>query len=229
MKRLNIWALLACMGLLVSTNMAQGDEAKSPVAAKTRVVCFGDSITAGKYPDHLAELRPDLEIVNAGVGGNTTGQGLARIEADVLSRKPNVVLIMFGTNDSVLRAAKAYRTPLKTFGDNVEKMILACRAAGAEPVVATLLPIISAPYYTRHPKEFYTPEGGLDAILARYRGATVEVAERHMITVVDMNTLIAGDETHLKPDGVHPNEAGEKAIAQHFADALVVLEGKSGE
>ena len=228
MKRQFTLAFLASMGALVSTNMAHGNDAKPDVAAKTRVICFGDSITAGKYPDHLAELRPDLEIVNAGVGGNITAQGLARMEADVLSRKPDVVLIMFGTNDSVLRAAKTYRTPLKTFGENLEKMIEACRAVGATPVVATLLPIISAPYYTRHPKEFYTPEGGLDAILARYRETTIEVAKAHTVHVVDMNTLIHGDESHLKPDGVHPNEAGEKAIAKNFADALVALEMKSG-
>ncbi len=79
---------------------------------------------------------------------------------------------------------------------------------------------MAAPYYTRHPKEYYDPEGGMAAILARYRGVTQAVATELKVPLVDMNTLIAGDLTHLKPDGVHPNESGEKAIAAHFAEAV---------
>jgi len=183
-----------------------------------RIVCFGDSITAGKYPEFLEEQHSDFQVLNAGVGGNTTGQGLARIEEDVLRHRPDVVLILFGTNDSVLRSPGTYRTPLNTFQNNLETIVERCRALGAQPILGTLLPIISEPYYTRHPKEFYEPEGGLEAILERYRQATLAVGREFKVPVVDLYTKIADDLTMLKPDGVHPNEDGLKAIARFFGE-----------
>lgn len=209
-------------GLLIAAGACAADPTPSGGAgkARTRVVCFGDSITAARYPEMLAAQAPELEVINAGVGGNTTGAGLARMEKDVLEKSPDIVLIMFGTNDSVLRGVGKYRTPLKRFQADLEKMVAKCREGGATPILGTLLPIIAEPYYTRHPREYYEPEGGLEAILARYRAATETVAREMKVSLVDMNQLIAGDERHLKPDGVHPNEAGEKAIAKHFLDAL---------
>ena len=82
---------------------------------KYRIVCFGDSITFGEdlpstqaYPAVLAELLKqkhadlDLVVINAGVRGHTSVQGLARLERDVLRYKPHVVLIAFGLNDGKL-------------------------------------------------------------------------------------------------------------------------------
>jgi lysophospholipase L1-like esterase len=162
---------------------------------------------------------PDAEIRSAGIGGNTTGQGLARMEADVLAGAPDVVVVLFGTNDSVLRAPKAYRTPLDQYKKNLEKIVLACREKGAEPILCTLPPIVAEPYYTRHPKAFYEPEGGLAAIVGRYRDAAVAVAKAHDVTLVDLNQQLI-PEKHLKPDGVHPNKEGEAAIARLVAKAV---------
>ncbi len=82
---------------------------------KYRIVCFGDSITFGEdlpyqqsYPAVLASLLqeqyPDLdaEVINAGIGGHTSVQGLARLERDVLWYKPHVVVVSFGINDGHL-------------------------------------------------------------------------------------------------------------------------------
>jgi len=82
---------------------------------KYRIVCFGDSITYGEdlisaqtYPAVLAtlleEAHPNLDVVviNAGVRGHTSVQGLSRLERDVLWYKPHVVLSAFGVNDANL-------------------------------------------------------------------------------------------------------------------------------
>lgn len=82
---------------------------------KYRIVCLGDSITYGEdlpyaqtYPAVLAQLllqkHADLDVVviNSGVRGHTTVQGLARLERDVLWYKPHVVFIAFGLNDGRL-------------------------------------------------------------------------------------------------------------------------------
>jgi len=98
------------------------------IKGKYRVVCLGDSITYGEdlhyaetYPAVLADMlgpfapsgrapartgskRPDqdLVVINSGVRGNTTVEGLARLERDVLWYRPHVVVIAFGLNDGNL-------------------------------------------------------------------------------------------------------------------------------
>jgi lysophospholipase L1-like esterase len=69
------------------------------------IICFGDSLTYGTgavpgmdYPSQLSKMigRP---VINAGVPGNTTARALKRLEQDVLSRSPDLVLITLGGND----------------------------------------------------------------------------------------------------------------------------------
>jgi lysophospholipase L1-like esterase len=82
---------------------------------KYRIVCFGDSITFGEhlpyaqaYPavleDLLREKHPDLDavVINAGIRGHTSVQGLGRLERDVLWYEPHVVLTAYGINDGNL-------------------------------------------------------------------------------------------------------------------------------
>ncbi len=72
-----------------------------------RVVFLGDSITVAhtwtRAVEEFVRLRhPELDItfVNAGVGGHTASDGLARLDVDVLAERPTVVLLNFGMNDS---------------------------------------------------------------------------------------------------------------------------------
>src|SRR5690606_5814812 len=109
-----------------------------------RIVCFGDSITGVYYhtgskrawPELLGlalrQARPaaQLEVVNAGLSGNTTAQALARIERDVIAHQPHLVVAMFGMNDVA-------RLPLRDFEANLARIADRCRAAGAEMVFCT--------------------------------------------------------------------------------------------
>jgi hypothetical protein len=72
------------------------------------LVAFGDSIVEGYaqpegWPEMLArdlgQRYPAVVVLNAGISGNTAGDGLSRLERDVLSRDPDLVLISFGLND----------------------------------------------------------------------------------------------------------------------------------
>ena len=195
-------------------------------AADTVIVCHGDSITAGanladakKYPTVLQTLVPQSKVINSGIGGNTSSQGRKRFEKDVLRHEPDLVILLFGTNDSVLRAAGKYRVPAEKYQENLREMVLQCRKADAAAILCTLLPIISEPYYTRHPKEFYDAEGGLQKILGRYHAAAMDVGRELKIPVVDLYKTFEKDLTLLRPapDGVHPNARGAKAIAEEVA------------
>lgn len=202
---------------------------RSVYAVDPVIVCHGDSITAGanlaaqeKYPAVLETLLPAARVINSGIGGNTSGQGLARLEKDVLSHKPDRVVFLFGTNDSVLTAAGKYRVPVEKYQENLRDMVLRCRKADAQVILCTLLPIIPEPYFTRHPKEHYDAEGGLETIVQRYRRAPHEVGKDLNVPVVDLYETFEKDLTLLRPapDGVHPNARGAKAIAQEIAKLL---------
>jgi len=206
--------------------------AATPAAAETVVVCHGDSITRGAhlkpeetYPAMLQAALPDTKVVNTGIGGNTSQQGLKRLAPDVLSRRPKFVVLLFGTNDSVLTAPGRYRVPVDQYRQNLGRMIAGCRQAGADVVLCTLPAIEPEPYFTRHPKPYYDAEGGLTAILQRYRTAALEVGKSMKVPVVDLYETFDKDKSLLRPapDGVHPNARGARAIGKLVAEQLATI------
>lgn len=72
-------------------------------------VALGDSLTFGygvnktiAYPSRLAKDFPQWEIINTGINGETTREALQRMDSDVLSHGPQMVGILYGSNDSSL-------------------------------------------------------------------------------------------------------------------------------
>lgn len=78
-----------------------------------RIICFGDSLTWGKYGgsyvDELARLLPQHTFINAGIGGDTVINLLARVDRHVISREPDGVFMMVGGNDAVSHTYPATR------------------------------------------------------------------------------------------------------------------------
>jgi len=118
------------------------------------VVCFGDSLTAGygaddgqSYPDFLQkDLDADgyhYRVVNEGISGNTTKDGVDRL-SDVEELHPAVVVLEFGGNDG-LRGFK-----VQTTRTNLSTMIAGLQHAGAKVVLAgiTLPPDYGPDYVT---------------------------------------------------------------------------------
>ncbi len=110
----------------------------APPAQLKTLVTFGDSLTAGfgadkSYPEFLQQTLTKngypYKVINAGVSGDTTDDGLTRMPA-VLQAKPSIVVLEFGGNDG-LRGM-----PLATTRANLDQMIVALQKAGAKVVVA---------------------------------------------------------------------------------------------
>lgn len=109
-----------------------------------RIVCFGDSITeAAEFPlpqrwptilQRLLDARwpGGFEVLNRGVGSNTTAQALDRFAADVLPHLPAILLLQFGFNDAnVFDWARVPRVGLDEFRKNLrEFQRLAVNAGG---------------------------------------------------------------------------------------------------
>jgi lysophospholipase L1-like esterase len=199
------------------------DALRTPPAAgavsKKTVVCFGDSITHLGYPQLIAE-QLGVTVINAGVGGNTTRAGLARMAQDVLALHPDAVTILFGTNDSVLDRPRTYKVPPQQYEANLTEMVTRCRQAGAQVVLATLPPIVPEPYFHRHPQANYDAEGGLDKVLANYQAIAQRVGKAQGVPVVDLHSTLAKDWPQHTRDGVHPDAEMSRQIAAQFAASL---------
>ncbi len=119
--------------------------------AEIRIVTLGDSITRGVRPGvkteetfaallqkGLKEQKLPVEVTNVGIGGERTDQALKRLARDVLSRKPKIVTIMYGTNDSYVdRGKKESRLSVDEYRANLHKLVAELRQAGIQPVLMT--------------------------------------------------------------------------------------------
>lgn len=200
-----------------------------------RVVVFGDSISHNngrlkwKHWTEALKERFDLDLINAGVGGNTTTQGLARLERDVIEKQPDFVLISFGMNDHVMRAKNQPNVTLETFAQNLQNMIEKIRAAGATPVFVTTNCIaLGDPndkthnyYYNRHDPRLYEDVGGAQAFLDRYIETMRHVAQQLNVPIADVRKACEQyDPEKITSDGVHPSELGQSVYAQVVGDLL---------
>ena len=182
--------------------------------ADATIVCFGDSITAGYavrrgFPSFLLEsLRqrfPDskIEMINSGISGDTSQDGLGRLDWAVLSYEPDLVTINFGINDCVLGLSR------EEFEMNLVEMVRRIRAGpDSEILLLSSQPLESPPYDQR--------------VLDYYQ--TVErVAKEMNVGFVDvygawMKRVQAGMplDSLILPGLDHPNEAGYRIIAEEL-------------
>jgi lysophospholipase L1-like esterase len=165
---------------------------------------------------------PPSLIVNAGVNGNTTNNLLQRIDADCLVHKPELVIMMVGTND--MNNGK-YVAPDK-FKVNLEKLADKILQSGSKLLMMTILPFYEPYLLTRHPAEFFQPEGpsgrrtAVNAIIR-------SVAENKSASFLDLgalfekvgkiglepDSLLRNEANVGKTDGVHPTQNGYRFLA----------------
>lgn len=206
------WAIAGCPNVLL---------ADEPIKVGPTVVCFGDSITKRGYPSILGE-QLGVKSLNAGIAGHTSREGLRRMEKDVLSHQPDVVVVFFGTNDLRVDAPKKY-VELDEYKLNLEKMIRGCRARNAKVILCTLPPIESKTYFKRHEQKLFDDVGGLGQLVKNYRDAAADVAQQAEVPLVDLNQLLKDDPRWLSKDGVHPSKEGCRIIAKHIGSAVSTL------
>jgi acyl-CoA thioesterase-1 len=162
-------------------------------------VAFGDSLTAGygadsgrDFPAILGQ-RLGVKMVNKGVPGDTSADGLKRID-EVKELHPRVVLLCFGGNDTLTHV------PFNTTFSNIGQMIDELQANGAFVV---LIGVPSASIRDKYDKRFKT--------LAK---------EKHALFIPDILKGVLGT-PDLMSDYVHPNNEGYKKIAERFDDLLL--------
>ena len=198
------------------------------------LIAFGDSITRGSgVPDGAGwvELLPGLlkekrrqvfSVFNAGVGGNTSAEGLKRIQEDVLSHMPGIVLVEFGGNDSVhdTRAVS-----VDDFGKNLLEINRQVLAKGGKIILVTFPPVVNEWHAWRN-DPYYAKWGGLDQCVEQYRGKTREAAKSLACPLFDLDLLLRkhieknGRDIYISKDGVHLTAEANKIIAVAVLDFL---------
>src|SRR5262245_49603229 len=120
-------------------------------AEPLEIITLGDSITkgvrTGVKPEETfaALLEADLKargiearVTNVGIGGERTDGALARLTKDVLAKKPQLVTIMYGTNDSYVDRGKSEpRLTLDEYRINIKKLVEEVRKAGETHLLMT--------------------------------------------------------------------------------------------
>ena len=176
---------------------------------RLRIVAFGDSLTSGlgvaqeeAYP---AQLQRRLEaagyryrVINAGVSGETTAGGLRRVEW-VLNSKPAIVILELGANDGLRGIDPAHTR------SNLEAIIRRLQAAGVTVILAGMkLP----PNYGKD----YTD---------RFAAIYPELARKYHVPLMPFFLEgVAAREAMNQADGIHPTEAGYRAIVENLFKAL---------
>lgn len=199
--------------------MVNGGENVKGASAIT-VLFFGDSLTAayglgpeqgfpGLIQNRVAGLIPPVRVIIAGVSGETTAGGVRRI-GWLLKRKIDVLVLALGGNDG-LRGID----PSSTRG-NLQEIIN--RARTANPSLKVILAGMEAP-----------PNMGVNYTTV-FRKVFREVAEANGITLLPflLEGVAAVPELNLA-DGIHPNAAGHRIVADHVWKVLgPILESMRG-
>ena len=171
----------------------------SPRPGEHRVVFMGNSITEG-WNRYFADEFPGKPYINRGISGQTTPQMLVRFRQDVVALKPNVVVILAGTNDI---AGNTGPSTLEMIEDNLADMTEIANANGIRVVLCSVLPVYDYPWRPGlQPAEKIV---ALNAWMRHFADSTGNVyVDYHSAMRDDRNGMRAD----LASDGVHPNEKG---------------------
>ncbi len=191
------------------------------------IMALGDSVTVGPAlvrgrkpgPAFVEILGRQLGEValNAGVAGDTSTRMLARLDRDVLARRPRVVFVMAGLNDAAWvdpgpKARSEPRVSEAEFEKNLTAIVDRVKKSKASPVLLTPNPMTRA--YKFQNMLFYQ-ENDINDGLTPYADAMRRVARVTGACLVDVFGDWQARKEHRRwiPDGLHPNAEGHRLIA----------------
>lgn len=176
------------------------------------IVDFGDSLTAGfglpagqAFPARLEawlhQRGIEARVVNAGVSGDTTAGGLARLDW-ALADKPDLVILALGANDA-LRGIEP-----SSVHDNLDRMIVKIQASGAKLLLVGML----------------APPNWGDGYKQAFDRIFPELARIHHLPLYPFFLEGVAMKPELnQPDGLHPNERGVAVLVDKIAPVVAGL------
>ena len=191
--------------LVLALIVLQGALAPVHAAEPIRILAFGDSLTAGyglaeqdtlptRLADALNKMGRPVIMINGGVSGDTTADGVSRLDW-ALADQPQIMILALGAND-MLRGIDP-----KTTRANLDTIIRRTKAAGVEIVLAGMLapPNLGAEYKSAY-----------DAVYS-------DLAKAHNLLFMPFLLQdVAQDSVLNQADGIHPNGDGVAIIVRNL-------------
>ena len=173
------------------------------------VLVLGDSISAGygladrsKVWVSLLSLAIDAEknrTINAGISGDTTAGGLARLPMLLEQFKPDIVMIELGTNDGLRDLS------LEAMESNLREMIAISRTAGATPLLLGM----------------QMPRGYGAWLANRFEGVFPRIAAEMDVAFVERFLEGVGNvPEHMQADRIHPNEKAQVLLRDRVLNSV---------
>jgi lysophospholipase L1-like esterase len=169
-------------------------------SGQNAVIAFGDSLfygigaTAGNDVVSVLSQRLAVNIINASFPGDTTAAALARIKSSVLDRDPRLVMVLLGGNDLL------QGVPLQQRISNITNIVTQIRAKGATVILVGI---------------------STGNVIDPYEGALPGIASQTGSTLVNgILDGFYGDASLMSADGIHPNNAGYKIMADRLEPTL---------
>lgn len=176
------------------------------------IMCFGDSITYGycaEYgTDYVSLFKKkvsedfageNITIRNRGVNGESSRDGLARIDNELESYSPDLVIMLFGSNDSAY--SSWYHVGYEEFSHNYDLIISKIKSEGAEIILITPPPVIEdndVPFIE-------------NSVLEGYCDIIKEKSDKFGLPLIDMNKAFKEHGALpelLQWDGIHISTEG---------------------
>ncbi len=201
MSKTNLIALV-CILVIIGSMVYTGTRPQpttQKLSEDALILAFGDSLTYGKgapgqsYPSQLEKMI-GRKVVNAGLSGEPSSQGLLRLRDLLVRHKPQLVIICHGGNDLIRQSSK------EQLRNNLVDMIRMSKEMGAQ-VLLVGLPDFKLVRFSTEPlyEEVAVQEGTL------FEGDVLRIIE---------NTAA------YKSDRVHPNAKGYRLMAEAFVQVL---------
>jgi acyl-CoA thioesterase I len=194
------------------TQPPAGPPATAKFDARPLIICFGDSLTAGygtedgqTYPDYLqADLNTrgyNYRVINEGISGNTTKDGVNRLD-HIVSLKPAIVVVEFGGNDG-LRGLR-----IEDSRTNLDKIINTLQDSGTKVILAG----ITLP-----------PDYGPDYI-SQFNATYALLADKYHVPMLPFLLKgVFGVPGMMQPDKTHATAAGNKIVAKNILPLVTPL------
>lgn len=201
---------------------------------KKKVIFFGDSITQagvnpGGYITRVGDLaakdklQDSYEFIGAGIGGNKVYDLYLRVEDDVLSKKPDIVVIYIGVNDVWHKQSSGTGTDYDKFERFYNALLKKFKDAGIKVILATPAAI----------GERHDNTNQLDGDLNRYSNLIRKLAQANNLPLVDLRKSFMDYSKANNPDNkesgilttdrVHLNEKGNQLVADEMWKAVKAI------
>lgn len=164
-----------------------------------KVVFMGNSITEGwvnMHPDFFS----DNDFLGRGIGGQTTPQMLIRFTPDVIDLKPEIVVILAGTNDI---AGNTGFSSVKMITDNIKAMAKLAEQHNIKIVLSSILPVYDYPW-----RPGLEPVSKIQEVNEWMEKYARENGHTYLDYFSHLSNSKKGMKMEFAEDGVHPTEAG---------------------